>query len=350
MSYDESTVRMGVDHLGNDIYGGFRFVVPVPQGSTLTSGLLMLWLERKYRPGMTVLDTFTDDTGTLLTAHTMDVGPPMGWVAYVQTSYAITIESNQAELHHGLTIYVCECGEADGTVQVEAKGSTKGVFGLVFRLRDGSNYWYFIGRALWGYIPAYLRLYKMIDDVPTMMGDNAYAFGVTPDFHTFKVVMNGSNIKCYLNDVLYFDVDDSDLVNATKVGLYGYPAYYAEETYWDDFEFIPSGISSPNLQARCENVGNSADFQTGGLPNTRVLTSGSQDLGDISGWSVDAVNTTVDITAPLQEVIDGEGWLEGNYLSVIVYPTDACEDGERYEVTSYEGTPARAAKLGLTWS
>lgn len=342
MGYDNVEVFFGKHHNEQDVIAGFRFVVPLAQGTQLTSGSLSLYLEEKYPEGIAVLDHFTDTNGTLLTAHTMDVGPASGWFQY---SGNMQIQSNQA-CYAGF--YACECNASDGEVKATCLGyanGNSGGAGLVFRLSNAANYWVFYRSFRpYGYEYAELWLYKAVGGSGTQVG--YINLSTNPGSADLKVVLDGNSIKCYQGTVLRFDVSDSDLATNTGYGLY----HTASGCRSDNFEFIPSGTSgSHSFVVRCEDANNSADFQTGGLPDTRTLTSGSTDLGDISGWAEDDWGTTIDIKEPIQEVLDRPGWVSGNHVSVIVSPLAGCASGERFRVESYDGYPSRAAKLALSW-
>ena len=346
MGYDETEVFWGKHHDGQDVIAGFRFVVPLAQGTQLTSGSLSVWLEEKYPEGLAVWDKFTDDDGTLLTAHTIaPIGPAAGWFQY---NGSITIQSNQAYTTTD-AIYVLDGDVADGTVKVSVIGFVgSGAYGgLVFRFSDSSNYWRFV--AVNGLNDYYLI--KVVGGNSTTVASNLD--GGDPSGLSYKVVLDGDSIKCYRADGLYFDVTDADLNSNTRHGLYADPNQANDLVLWDNFEFIPAGTSgSISFGVSCEDVNNSADFQTGGLPDTRTLTTGYRSLGDISGWNKDDWNTTVDIKIPIQEVLDRPGWVSGNHLSVMVIPSIVeadCKDGERFRVESYDGQANRAAKLALSW-
>ena len=345
MGYDNPEVFFGKHHDGQNVIAGFRFVVPLAQGTTLTSGSLSLYLEEKYPEGIGVLDHFTDTNGVLLTAHTPDVGPASGWLHY---SGNMIISSNRA-VNAG--VYACESAVADGVVKVIATLNTGGPrsAGIVFRLSDEDNYWTFYRyKEPYGYDWFRIFLVKVVDGSSTTVGNINLGSG-DPAGPSLKVVLDGNSIKCYQGGILRFNETSSDLASNTEHGLYGVNS----GQQLDNFEFIPAGTSgSISFGVSCEDVNNSADFQTGGLPNTRTLTTGYRSLGDISGWNKDDWNTTVDIKIPIQEVLDRPGWVSGNHLSVIVIPSIVegdCLDGERFRVESYDGNPNRAAKLALSW-
>lgn len=106
------------------------------------------YLLAKYPPfegtGPTVLlaDTFTDANGTLLSAHTMDVGS--GWSALAPLSMP-TVQSNKASAAvgaPGVFMALSDAGQADGTLGVDIHYADVDVpVGLGLRVADLSNAW-----------------------------------------------------------------------------------------------------------------------------------------------------------------------------------------------------------------
>ena len=279
MGYTDVEVFAGKDFFGNEVYGGFRFVVNMLQGSEILSAQLELYLEQMYPADeVAILDHFTDSNGVDLEGHTMDLGPATGWVA---ASGAITTESNVAKQDlTGTQLYVCETDAADGTVQCKTNLGLGGgnETGIIFRYVDTQNYWR-LRLQHDGFSPFPLRVEKIVANVLTTVDtDMGYAQST---WYTFKAVLDGDSIKCYVDNVLMFDVTDSDLESATQHGLYGYlltPYSVNKWTLWNDFDFVPAGTSSPNLIAACDDVDDSDGFDVD-LPNTRTLTTARVSLG-----------------------------------------------------------------------
>lgn len=355
MGYDNTEVFFGRHHDGQDVIAGFRFIVPLAQGAVLTNATLSVYLEEKLGEGITALDYFTDDDETLLTAHTMDVGPAEGWLSLFGW---LKIRDNQVNSETGAyqpvpnSVHFVDCAAADGIVRADVRAyayvnTAQG--GIVFRIVDSDNYWVFYESSVSGSEAYYLR--KKVAGVWTTVASG----GGSQGFHEFEVTLNGSSIIAKRASVEIYNGTDSDLMAATRYGVYLYTSGDRPDYDWakiDNFEFVPVVGTSGSLAftVQCDDVNNSQDFQTGGLPGTRTLTSGSTDLGDISGWAKDMWGTTIDIKEPIQEVLDRPGWISGNYLSIIVSPLDTCADGERFRVESYDGYPSQAAKLALSWS
>lgn len=338
MGYADVEVFAGKDHAGNDVLAGFRFTsVTVAQGAVVTEAKLTLWLEEMYPEGMAVLDHFTDTNGVLLSAHTPDVGPVAGWSI---EAGSLNIESNYARtIGSALTQVAVVDGEsADGTLKCSVNPSS-GQAGIVFRFADTDNYWL---------LAAYsnLRLYKYVAGVETEYA--CAAVELRGQWSDLKVVLDGDDIAIYLEGVNVYNRTDSDHSANTEHGLGHVKNVVPKEPHWDDFEFIPSGTPSPNLEAACDDVDDSDDFSVS-LPDARTPTTARAALGDISGWTKEDWNETVDIKAPVQEVLDRPGWVSGNQMSVLLLPLAACANGERIRVTAYENATARAAKLYIVY-
>ena len=350
MGYTDVDVFAGRDSFGNDVYGGFRFVVNVLQGSEILSAQLEPYLEQMYPADeVGVLDHFSDVNGTDLNVHTMDLGPATGWIEEV-VGKTIEIQSNQAlAAWLGDGFYSVECNNTDGTIITDAfvidVGTNKGLGGILFRYDDPDNYWWFgithtLGPGPW----CSWHLYKVVGGSQISV-DSLYKWQHSYVWHNLKVVLDGDNIKCYIDGSLQAETDDSAHNDHTKHGLFFRGVLGTPRGYWDDFEYIAPGTSSPNLIAACDDVDDSDGFDVD-LPDTRTLTTAREDLGSISGWTA-GWNKTSDISDIIQEVISRPGWECGNHLSVILYPAAACSDAELMRVTSYDGNSALGAKLYL---
>lgn len=258
MGYNNLEIFAGKDCGDHDIYGGFRFVIGAPHGAVIDEALLHLYLERMYPASLAqdALDHFTDVDDTDLEAHTMDVGPPTGWVMQ-NPPEDIMIMDNGAYPHPSygeIAIYTVDVDTANGRLIVNTHIYSSGTqIGLVFRFSDTDNYWLFkIGWVLGG-VPLLRKVVAGVATDVDTSGALAHA-----GWYTQKVVLDGDNIKCYLDGVLILETTDSALSGNTEVGLYC--LYTSIGVRWEDFEFIPSGTPDPLLWARCDDVGNSEPF------------------------------------------------------------------------------------------
>lgn len=106
-------------------------------------------------------------------------------------------------------------------------------------------------------------------------------------------------------------------------------------------------LDNPHCDLYCEDIDDSPDFATNADVIDRVRTTASV------GWSVVGIGTSgytaaPDIATLIQEVIDRVGWASANALTVIgVGRTDIVRS---LTVHSYDGDPAKAAKLDITYT
>jgi len=170
-------------------------------------------------------------------------------------------------------------------------------------------------------------------------------------WYDLEVVFDGESIICKIDGVEVFNETSARYLTEEAHGVWGngYGIDTVADAYclWmEAFDFMPITTPSPNLEVACDDVDNSANFDTGGLPGTRVLTTARDAMGDISGWDK-GTHGIIDITTSVQEIIDRGGWAPDNYLSVLMGPEVGCGNGERVRMKSYETD--RRAKLGLEW-
>lgn len=71
---------------------------------------------------------------------------------------------------------------------------------------------------------------------------------------------------------------------------------------------------------------------------TSTVTWSGTDIG--AGWQ------TIDVTTPVQEVIDRVGWVSGNAMATLLYGVS----GTNVTITTWNGNPALAAKLDITYT
>lgn len=109
----------------------------------------------------------------------------------------------------------------NGTITLNVKANTKADNGIVFRVNDNGNtsYWedgvsyYFFFISLNG--SAYLG---RVNSGWANIGEKAIPnYDVNKEYQ-LKIVMKDDNIKCYVDDTLYIDVNDS-VVKGTKCGI-----------------------------------------------------------------------------------------------------------------------------------
>jgi hypothetical protein len=103
----------------------------------------------------------------------------------------------------------------DYTYSIKVKGVDNDVSGIIFRVQDASNY-YLVSQGFGDNDGWMLRLRKVVGGTPTDLVTAINNFGSNPGqvnsrttFYTFKVVVSGTSIKAYVDDVLKFEITDS---------------------------------------------------------------------------------------------------------------------------------------------
>ncbi len=113
---------------------------------------------------------------------------------------------------------------------------------------------------------------------------------------------------------------------------------YLPNLAWNQLDFIFAA----------ENVGNSAAFSTSNRPSQRSLTTQTVTHSSNVQW---AANTWIDldeINTVVQPVINRSDWASGNALSLVLKGSGGAY--ARVFVTAYDGTPANAVRLALTYT
>jgi hypothetical protein len=135
--------------------------------------------------------------------------------------------------------YTVDAGAAwtDYTVSCDVRADDDDYQGISFRVQDGNNFYLFFhvfgdaGPDSWD-----VYLQKVVggtrtDLVASYDNEGAAAGQIDSEgvFYTFKVVVSGINIKCYIDDVLKFDVNDATYSDGT-VGVW----CESHEGRWDN--------------------------------------------------------------------------------------------------------------------
>jgi FtsP/CotA-like multicopper oxidase with cupredoxin domain len=115
------------------------------------------------------------------------------------------------------------------------------------------------------------------------------------------------------------------------------------EVYANTMQWI-----SMNMALAAEAVGNSPTFSTNNQPSQRTLTSAQVNHSSNVQWLAGTWYSLDDLTPVIQEVVNRGDWANGNSLSVILKGTNG-QWGRKY-VESYDGTPANAPKLVITYT
>jgi hypothetical protein len=123
-------------------------------------------------------------------------------------------------------------GWTDYTVTCDMKSHDDDESGISFRVQDENNYYLFYqnfgdaGQGQWE-----LSLEKVVAGTPTDIATPIDQNGLVSEevWYTLKVVVSGSSIKCYFDDVLKFDITDETYPDGT-VGAW----CLSQECRWDN--------------------------------------------------------------------------------------------------------------------
>lgn len=100
----------------------------------------------------------------------------------------------------------------------------------------------------------------------------------------------------------------------------------------------PNGVAVAAQAADNAGTFTTATNDISGRSLTSTVTWSGSNIG--AGWQ------TIDVTTPIQAVINRAGWVSGNALVVIVTGVT----GASIRVDAYDGTPANAAKLDIVYT
>src|SRR5262245_29475007 len=109
------------------------------------------------------------------------------------------------------------------------RGSNDQGGGLVWRFRDGNNY--YICRM--NPLEDNFRVYKVVDGKRRQLETKEDLTVKAGEWHKIKVEMEGAHIECYLDAQKLLDVQDDTFKEPGKVGLW---SKSDAQTHFDDFE------------------------------------------------------------------------------------------------------------------
>jgi hypothetical protein len=157
-------------------------------------------------------DDFEDDTITGWTS--------IGSEPLVETGGVLqTPEGNNQTSHYSI-----DSGAAwtDYSISADVKSVDNDVSGITFRIQDHDNIYLFRQEFGEGGDQWDCQLQKYVAAVRSDLAPPVPNFGTDPgqvddvlEWYNMKVVVSGTNIKCYIDDVLKFDVDDSTYSQGT---------------------------------------------------------------------------------------------------------------------------------------
>jgi len=129
------------------------------------------------------------------------------------------------------------------TFSAEVKGVDDDRSGIAFRVQNGSNY--YLLKQEFGQDSSWdLYIQKVVNGTPSDLAtpiDNSAQVNDRNTFYTFKVILSGDNIKCYIDGVEKFDVTDSTFSSGTA-GLWTEAQTNGE---FDDVEVTGTAGSAP---------------------------------------------------------------------------------------------------------
>ena len=108
--------------------------------------------------------------------------------------------------------------------------------GVVWRAKDARNYYL----CRFNPLESNFRVYKVVDGKRTQF-ESANVPGDSR-WHTLRITMQGSRIKCYLDDKPHLETDDATLREAGKIGLW---SKADAQTYFDDLIAVGAAVK-PN--------------------------------------------------------------------------------------------------------
>ncbi|HYV40102.1 MAG TPA: hypothetical protein VE988_30730 [Gemmataceae bacterium] len=170
-------------------------------------------------PTVLLLDNFTDADATLLTDHTMDIGP--GWSV---GSGVFEIQSGQATWDSGGRFLAADAGNADVDLQCHLGDSSS--YGVVVRCTDDDNGWVVYVEAIQFYLFEINGGSFVVRAADTLDSD--------PGAHTLELQADGASIVATVagtgHSLLYAFAALNQTV--TTHGLYSTTAVGG---HWDNF-------------------------------------------------------------------------------------------------------------------
>jgi hypothetical protein len=109
-----------------------------------------------------------------------------------------------------------------------------------------------------------------------------------------------------------------------------------------------SGLSAQvNVAIHAEDADNVGPFDSSHRPNNVATTDASRTWDWNTTWSSDTWYESPDISAVIQEVVDRAGWSSGNAIAINCAAENSPSSDRKF--WSYDGNPARAAQLEITY-
>lgn len=227
-------------------------------------------------PVLLIGDAFTDTDGTLLTNHVIaPTNLPGGtWIPMLPVSAnTATVQSNQANIGASNSSIVCESGQANVVIEVDAITSIRSQDGVIFRCVDNLNYWIFMLDDFGG--ANRLRLYKYVAGSGTQVDNVAFVFAAATTYH-ITITLSGNSITCDCAGTQITTVDAANNTG-TKHGLQGHSGFRFDN-------FSVTGVYAP-LAAGANHIFPYGDSKTAAVPGYIVDLLANLTTGTGNTWS-----------------------------------------------------------------
>lgn len=162
-------------------------------------------------------DTFTRANGAI-----GDLETGQSWT---QASGTFTVASNEMVTSSGVGASCVVDALADGTLLCDGYASNAVASSVMFRYTSTSNY------LLVYHYQTTFTLYKVESGSASVVATVSTA-PTASAFYTYKIILSGSSIKAYIDDVL--KIDTTSTFNQTAVGV-GMQAQSGTTCRWDNF-------------------------------------------------------------------------------------------------------------------
>lgn len=207
----------GSPHFGRLSFGSDHKALSAGQAANLST------LIEAYKTAMNtpyyLNDTFTDTSGTSITAHT----PEKGGGAWVESQSTWQIQSNAAKVTTSSpdhqSVAVIEAGVANCLVEASIKQIVaNNDFGIVVNYQDNNNYW------LVSHVTNTVIIYQRLAGTFYQRAAAIFAPPGNGNSELLSVAVNGDTISAYVNDnlVTSYTAVGRALKTATKHGIRDY--------------------------------------------------------------------------------------------------------------------------------
>jgi len=191
----------------------------------------------RRRGSYLVYDTFTDDDAVILPDHTPNVDVEGGGWSEEVGSWAIIGNKAYVDTKVAQSEFaVIDAGEADCTIEVAITMTDDGAaidhnVGLCFRYSATNDWWIFFF-DIGGANADNLILGKYVTGVWTEVDKDAFVWNIG-ETKIMKIVMEGDDISCYIDDVLITSTTDAHNNTDAKHGLFNNNTITQR---WDEFK------------------------------------------------------------------------------------------------------------------